>query len=382
MCERCGEKGQPCCVENECNEFDGNSEHRLSCQDGTCKLCGGEGEQCCPEPGFSCEAPFVCDQNNGGAGTCKEGCLIDEVFRRPGEQTAPVDDLQRCGCCIPGENGGTRYIWSPCPRLTSCGDGKDCTINDQCDGSGTELNACSLWDVAPNTCLIDNTCYAAGDQSDGDGCKECDPTHPYEWTLQDDCCWIGGHVYDRGDENPDDECEFCIPDEPEDIYRWTQPDQCCGVTEGPTLSNFTLDFPIANRFHRVFNLRFDYSDPNGVVHLDSYGGVSFQLRLTYRILGTLHQSPWLGPVGSTPDGGDAYSGHVSYRDSPWYNTWGDLYIVCEPCYDFNPTFRCWWHPYISEYMWEIKMTNMCGQESNTVIREADTGWEIFFECEY
>ncbi|MBL8787130.1 MAG: VCBS repeat-containing protein [Deltaproteobacteria bacterium] len=82
----------------------------------------------------------------------------------------PCDDGLACtkgDRCNGGSCIGTAY---------TCGDDKACT-DDVCDGAG----GCA-YPIKNGQCLIDATCYAAGQRPDQTTCRACDPALPTQWS--------------------------------------------------------------------------------------------------------------------------------------------------------------------------------------------------------
>ncbi len=197
------EPGNPCsaCLSN--TKIDGWSPNNgQPCDDGeictkldTCAggVCAGRAYTC--DDGMTCTAD-ACDGSGGCLSTLIPGnCLID--FRCFGINQFNPDNI--CEKCIPGTStsqwspadGFACNDFDPCTINTmcsggvcgggtkySCDDGIICTV-DSCDGSG----GCGTHPLAADACLINNTCYKAGDEKPGVHCEACDPSSDqYAWT--------------------------------------------------------------------------------------------------------------------------------------------------------------------------------------------------------
>ena len=69
----------------------------------------------------------------------------------------------------------------------ACSDGLECTV-DECTMPG----AVCAWTLKPETCLINNVCYAAGAGNPAEGCRVCDPAQdPYGWSVASDGATCG-----------------------------------------------------------------------------------------------------------------------------------------------------------------------------------------------
>jgi hypothetical protein len=131
-CGTCGGDGQPCCVDDACN-------NGLACLGGkTCGACGGAGQACCA--GNSCKDGGCCDnnQNNGTCvgnmgmcsnmqGVCNAGGCMNGACGKLGQ-----------ACC--GGDVGCTSALTVCTNnvCAACGHkGERCCENRACD---TNLN--------------------------------------------------------------------------------------------------------------------------------------------------------------------------------------------------------------------------------------------------
>ena len=157
--------------------------------------CVGQPRAC--DDGLSCTNDFC----NEAESQCDfipqtDFCAIGGTCYGEGD----VDPLNDCQACLTGVASDG---WSPRTGVP-CDDGQFCTINDTCDASGAcaaDPNPCddgldctaSTCDEAADTCdhplsggcVIDSTCYAAGDPNPANACEACDPTtSPTAWTAR------------------------------------------------------------------------------------------------------------------------------------------------------------------------------------------------------
>ena len=83
----------------------------------------------CPSDGKSCTSD-QCDGSGACVHTVTTGCLINGSCVAAGS----AKKQKPCQQCVPSKS---RTQYSPVGAGPSCDDGKECTTNDQCDGSGT-----------------------------------------------------------------------------------------------------------------------------------------------------------------------------------------------------------------------------------------------------
>ncbi|MCB9558539.1 MAG: hypothetical protein H6707_20650 [Deltaproteobacteria bacterium] len=199
-------------------------------------ICGDDG-LCRPRALQNCDDGLACTEDIClGSGKCQYNAISgqcalpvaqngkSEVRCFQADQRHPE---QPCKICAPEISGTT---WSPATG-GSCNDGDDCTKDDYCDAGkckGTYFGdlcadnlsctenkcdgkgGCLPAKLQQDACLINGTCYAAGDK-DADGCGICDPTQSVSgWTAISLHCKIDGKCYAPGDKNTDG-CSTCDP---------------------------------------------------------------------------------------------------------------------------------------------------------------------------
>ena len=200
----------------------------LDCDDGDDAVYPGAGEECngvdddCDlaiDNDVACDDSLDCTEDVClGVAGCDAGllpgfCLIEGSCRAAGE-TLPGDV---CWVCDPTQS---TTDWTPNDGA-ACDDGVSCTTDDMCDSgscTGTPYTcddslactedlcsgdgACSFPQL-PGSCLIEGTCYDAGDPLPGNPCWVCDPAQStMGWTPND------GAACNDGDScTADDSCD-------------------------------------------------------------------------------------------------------------------------------------------------------------------------------
>ncbi|HEX5745222.1 MAG TPA: putative metal-binding motif-containing protein [Archangium sp.] len=155
---------------------DFNCDGKLDCNGGTCTsaaMCGSGfcvGGVCCDsacdEPASQCRGAGTCGTGtcsypvNAGA-SCDDGskCTSGDTCNASGTctgsttktcNTPPGQCFDAAGTCEPS-TGDCKY--APRPTTASCDDGKKCTVDDRCDGSGACVaGSPKTCNTPPNTC--------------------------------------------------------------------------------------------------------------------------------------------------------------------------------------------------------------------------------------
>jgi len=125
-----------------------------------------------------CDDPDTCN----GLGTC----LTNQVANN-----TPCDDSF---FCTVGETCSNGACTNSSPR--NCADSLTCTTDTCNEGSNMCVNT-----QDPNTCLVDNACYAEGALNPANTCEICDSAaNPIDWTVQPDgSACIDGNACTTGD---------------------------------------------------------------------------------------------------------------------------------------------------------------------------------------
>ena len=129
-CEECTTKGRTC-VQGGCGEACVNSHYK-------------EGDQCLPKKGLG----TTCSENR----VCESGFCVDGSCCSTSACTTPQGQcIAATGTCATGT-----CQYAPLPNTTACDDGKACTLNDKCDGSGKCASGTPMPCTTPPT-----PCYAS-----------------------------------------------------------------------------------------------------------------------------------------------------------------------------------------------------------------------------
>ena len=187
----------PVCAARECGDDGcGGScwkADKAECDDGlacTDDTCGTDGKCAHIVKKSFCLVNGKCLDD--GAKPDRNQCLVC----RPGlaaDKLSPVEDGTGCGsemvcyqgeCCRPscaGKECGNDGCGGDCAGPNGCNDKLGCTM-DACDTSFTCAH-----EIKPDTCLIDDKCYAKGATNPDKECEVCDPAqNPKKWSIAND----------------------------------------------------------------------------------------------------------------------------------------------------------------------------------------------------
>jgi hypothetical protein len=171
-CLPAADLGQPCDEDSDCQSN--------ICSGGVCcnQRCDDPCETCSVETGGFC-SPAVCDDGlsctsgfcDAATGECRYvvndgACLIDDVCYQAGDYNPET----ACYRCTPDQHTND---WTP----VGCVWELPCIINVCKRGGDCE------YAIKPDSCLIDNVCYADGDLKPGSDCEVCNRgVHPVDWS--------------------------------------------------------------------------------------------------------------------------------------------------------------------------------------------------------
>lgn len=148
------------CCSGDCVRFDNDGLH-----------CGG-----C---GLACSDTEACLDSECA---CREGFADCDGDPRNGCEAELDRDLDHCGECGEVCEGSTPACLSG--SCGACGSASDCPAPLECQsGVACEEGAC-IYELSDDRCLIDSTCYAAGDPRPGVPCQACNPaSNPDDWSA-------------------------------------------------------------------------------------------------------------------------------------------------------------------------------------------------------
>jgi len=211
----------PCAESGECALLDNDDlcDGSFQCLDGQC--------------GFAPDTIVQCDA--GEDGTClKNQCDPEtgECDMAPANESLPCEDGSVCtlgDSCLEG-------ICAPGPNLLACDDGNVCTA-DQCDdtagclhlpaeGECDDANGCT----APDQCVAGKCLGVAYSCDDDLQCTvdECDGTGGcLEPVLLADWCLIEGTCFAAGESAPTNQCLACLPETATDDFSVLEPGAGC-----------------------------------------------------------------------------------------------------------------------------------------------------------
>jgi hypothetical protein len=125
------------CCDSACDEPSSQCQGAGTCGRGTCVYPVNVGASC--DDGSKCTSGDTCGASGTCTGTTAKTC-----------NTPPGECYGETGTCEPS-SGDCKY--APRPTTASCDDGKQCTVDDKCDGSGTcAAGPAKTCNTPPDTC--------------------------------------------------------------------------------------------------------------------------------------------------------------------------------------------------------------------------------------
>ena len=132
------------------------------------------------DDGLACTSNDVCNVDSECQGTVDAGfCVVDNACHTDGA-THPTNECETC------DANADQTAWS-------LNDGVACEDGDGLDCTGVCVDGACVDDLLdPDSCAIDDACYASGDANPMNECQVCDPaTDPLGWTSQADDTMCG-----------------------------------------------------------------------------------------------------------------------------------------------------------------------------------------------
>jgi hypothetical protein len=237
--EDCAEQGLPAalpacherrCIDYACTTLWDPAVAGKACEDGdacttgeVCEggSCGGGQAKVCDEAPGDCLAGY-CDPTSGNCGTapiaagtgCSDSnpCTLDDNCDGSGScqgeavDCGPFAGACHASSCVGGACVVTVLSGNPCDDLIAG------TLADACDAAGV---CAGLWDVVGHPCANDLDC------DDGLSCtlESCTGEAECIYTVKEGACAIGGACYETGELNPSNACQACQP--PKEKRAWS-----------------------------------------------------------------------------------------------------------------------------------------------------------------